>query len=288
MEKKLLGLKTAHREFLNYLKEKGRASATILAYGSDLEQLIDFCQKLKRIKIDQISSSDLKAFKEFLIKDGYTAKSVSRKINSIKTFFKYLQAQKSITENPATSLSHPKYEVKPPRVLSKMEYRALRDCCRRDCRIFAVIELFLQTGIRIGELANLRLDDIKNTSLFIRQLESRPSRQIPLNKSAQTAIETYLTARPKTKADHLFVTKTGKPFLIRNVRSTINRYFKLANIPDAKVNDLRHTFIAHQLRAGTPLVLVSKITGHKRLSTTEKYLNLIKKTSPEKFKLEEL
>jgi site-specific recombinase XerD len=285
---KILGLKTAHQEFLDFLRQKGRASATILAYGADLKQLIEFCQRLKRESVSDINQEDLKAFKEFLAKDGYTPKSISRKINSIKTFFKYLYSQKSIKDNPAASLSHPKYEIKAPRILSKMEYRALRDVCRNDVRIFAIVELFLQTGIRIGELANLLLEDIKKNSLQIRAYESRPARKVPLNQAAQTSLENYLKVRPKSKSKHLFITKTGKPFLVRNIRSTINRYFKLAGIENAKVNDLRHTFIAHQLKAGTPLTLVSKLTGHKRLSTTEKYLSLVKKSDSEKFKLEEL
>ncbi|PIS08799.1 hypothetical protein COT75_04950 [Candidatus Beckwithbacteria bacterium CG10_big_fil_rev_8_21_14_0_10_34_10] len=288
MAKTILGLKSAHSDFLDFLKEKGRASATILAYGSDLQQLIDFCLQLKRSRVDEITNSDLEAFKNFLKKEDYTAKSISRKINSIKTFFKYLHVQKHISDNPSIALTHPKYEVKPPRVLSKMEYRALRDVCRNDRRIFAIIELFLQTGIRIGELAYLQLEDIKKNSLIIRAHESHPSRQIPLNRAAKLSSENYLSIRPKSKSKYLFITKSGKPFLIRNIRSTLSRYFKLAGIEKVKVNDLRHTFIAHQLRAGTPLTLVSKITGHKRLSTTEKYLDLIKKSSVEKFKLEEL
>ncbi|GAI98259.1 unnamed protein product, partial [marine sediment metagenome] len=97
-----------------------------------------------------------------------------------------------------------------------------------------------------------------------------------------------LKIRANNKTKHIFITKTGRPFLVRNIRSTINRYFKLAGIENATVNDLRHTFIAHQLKAGTPLTLISKLVGHKRLSTTEKYLSLIKKTSAGKFKLEEL
>lgn len=288
MDEKILGLKSAHKAFIKYLKENKRASATILAYGSDLEQLIDFCQKLNHTQVNQVTLADLEAFKEFLVKEKYTPKSVSRKINSIKTFFKYLVKQKVISENPANNLTHPKYAIKAPRVLSKMEYRALRDACRNNLRMFAIVELFLQTGIRIGELANLQLDDIKDNSLFIKSYESHPSRTIPLNKAAKSALENYLKVRPKTKNNYLFVTKTGKPFLIRNVRSSLNRYFKLAGIENAKVNDLRHTFIYHQLKAGTPLTLISKLAGHKRLSTTEKYLQLIKKTDSEKFKLEEL
>jgi len=288
MDKPIFGLKTAHKSFLEYLKEKGRASATILAYGSDLRQLINFCQSLNKNSVDQIFSDDLKAFKQYLANQNYTPKSISRKINSIKTFFKYLRSQKKVSQNPAANLAHPKYKTTPPRILSKMEYRALRDVCRHDARISAIIELFLQTGIRIGELANLQVEDIKNKSLHIRAYESRQGRDIPLNKAALTALEEYLNERPKSKANNIFLTKTGRPFLVRNIRGAINRYFKSAGIKEATVNNLRHTFIAHQLKAGTPLTLVSKLAGHKRLSTTEKYLDLIKKSSSEKTELEEL
>src|SRR4030066_231459 len=77
------------------------------------------------------------------------------------------RARATIIADPAVEIEHPKYEVKPPRILSKLEYRALRDACRGDLRTHAIVELFLQTGVRIGELANLTLTDIKETELHI-------------------------------------------------------------------------------------------------------------------------
>ncbi|OGD02468.1 hypothetical protein A2354_01835 [Candidatus Amesbacteria bacterium RIFOXYB1_FULL_47_12] len=74
---------------------------------------------------------------------------------------------------------------------------------------------------------------------------------------------------------HLFVTKTGRPLLIRNIRTSIDRYFKKAGLKDAKVNDLRHTFIAHQLKNGVQPEVIHKHVGHKRLSSTQKYLDHI-------------
>ena len=169
-----------------------------------------------------------------------------------------------------------------------MEYRSLRDVCRQDIRMFAVVEILLQTGIRISELANLRLEDVDTDKLIIQPFESHPQREVPLNKAAQTALAEYLKSRPKARAKNVFITKTGQPFLIRNVRTAIDRYFKLCGIKNAKVNDLRHTFISHQLEAGTPLTLISKLVGHKRLTTTEKYLNFIKKSGVTEEKLKEL
>jgi len=190
--------------------------------------------------------------------------------------------------DPAASVSHPKYEIKPPRVLSKLEYRALRDACRNDTRISAIVELMLQTGIRIGEVANLKMEDYKDNEIYIRPFESHGGRSIPLNKAAKESLERYLKERAKVKEKTIFITKTGRPFLIRNIRSSIERYFELADIKGAKVNDLRHTWVYHHLAAGTPLVTISKLAGHKRLSTTEKYLKLIGEKKEGTIKLEEL
>lgn len=278
-------------QFEKNLKESGRATATILAYTKDIEQLLDFVASQGKTTPQQITADDINAFKAKLADEGYTAKSISRKINSIKSFFRFLQANKEIETNPATAITHPKYELKPPRILTKVEYRALRDACRDDARISAIVELLLQTGIRIGELANLSLEDLDlpGNKIHIKPYESHPSRSVPLNKAAKDALARYLEERPKTEHKFTFVTKTGNQFLVRNIRSSIDRYFRIAGIEGAKVNDLRHTFIAHQLISGTPLVYVSKLVGHKRLSTTEKYLDVIKeKTDKEKPKLEEL
>lgn len=290
----MVTLKKAHQEFVDHLKKKNRSSSTILAYGKDIEQLIAFLQELEKNHVHEITKEDLEAFMAKLINAGYTLKSVSRKTNSTKTFFKFLKVQEYVSDDPATLLSHPKFQSKPPRILSKTEYAALRDACRNDVRTCAIIELLLQTGIRIGELSRLKVVDVrlpetgKNGELIVDPYEGNPGRIVPLNHSAMEAVKNYLKARPEAKEKILFVTKTGRPLLVRNIRSTIDRYFKTAEIPNAKVNDLRHTFVAHHLKRGASLVLVSKIAGHKRLSTTEKYLAFIERPAEEISELEEL
>ena len=175
-----------------------------------------------------------------------------------------------------------------PRILTPTEYRALRDAARNDARMFAIIELLLQTGIRIGELANLRLSDIGKDSLHIAPFEKHEERNVPLNKRAQEALSRYLDARPKVSEAHVFITKSGKPFLIRNIRTAVERYFRLAEIKGAKVNDLRHTFVAHHIKHGISLVVLSKVLGHKRISTTERYLQYIPERGKETSTLTEL
>ena len=289
----MIPIHEAHNKFVSHLKGQGRSSATVLAYGKDIEQLQNFLSELNKTHVQHISTKDLQAFMAKLSKEGYTPKSISRKTNSTKTFFRFLKINDFITDDPAALLEHPKFEMKPPRILSKTEYRALRDAARSDVRMSAIIEILLQTGIRIGELARLEIADVKfgnakTGELHVPAGESYPERTVPLNKAAEISLKHYLEIRPKTKNETLFVTKTGRPLLVRNIRTAIDRYFKLAGIKNAKVNDLRHTFVAHHLMAGTSLVLVSKLAGHKRLATTEKYLNLIQGRLEEPIKLEEL
>jgi integrase/recombinase XerD len=141
----------------------------------------------------------------------------------------------------------------------------------------AIVELLLQTGMRISELASLQMSDVDfdRNVIIVRAQNSRGSRKVPLNLAAKNSILEYLKIRPRAREKTLFLTKTMRPFLVRNIRTAIDRYFRLAGIKDARVNDLRHTFIVEQLRAGTPLVYVSQLVGHKRITTTEKYLKLI-------------
>jgi len=270
-------LASCQQKFIEYLQTNNRANATILAYGKDIMQLVEFSAGQNLTLPTHITPETIEAFKASLAHDNYTPKSISRKINSIKSFFRFLKSEAVLTQNPAIDVSHPKVEITPPRILTKMEYRALRDACRNDERLSAIVEILLQTGIRISELAGLKLEDVDSDykKIHINSQESHEARTIPLNKSAAASLEKYLKYRPETKSKNLFVTKTGRPFLIRNIRAAIDRYFKLAGIKDAKVNDLRHTFIAEQLAAGTPLIFVSKLVGHKRLTTTEKYLKFL-------------
>ncbi len=266
----------AYEKFQDFLKSKKRASATILAYGKDIDQLLSFLEELKKEHINEVESGDIQAFLTSLSDKGYTPKSLSRKLNSTRTFYRFLKINEYITDDPSLLVSHPKYELSAPRVLTPLEYRALRDAASVDPRIYAIIEVLLQTGIRIGELANLKMDDVSENALHIAPYEGHAAREVQVNRRAKEALKRYLSIRTKTDGVHVFVTKTGKPFLVRNIRDAVERYFRKAGIENAKINDLRHTFVAHHLRNGVSLVFLSKVLGHKRLSSTERYLQYIK------------
>ncbi len=271
-----LKLREAHEKFKNYLKDKNKSNSTILAYGKDLDQLISFLEMLKKEHLHDVKKEDIEAFVAKMKGKGYSVKSVSRKLNSTRTFYNFLKINEYYTDDPSILVEPPRYALDEPRVLTPTEYRALRDAARKDPRIYAIIEVLLQTGLRIAELAELRLSDVSKHELKIRAFEKHEERTVPLNKSAKEALEGYLKIRKEVNDDHVFITKTGKPFLIRNIRTSVERFFKMAEIKNVTINDLRNTFIAHHLKHGVSLIVLSKIVGHKRLSTTERYLKYIK------------
>ncbi len=274
--------------FINYLKSQGKSDFTLIAYKKDLEQFAGYLGSLEIQDIREVKKEQIISFINKLLSENYTKKSASRKLNSIRTFFRFLKKDGLIEQNPSLDVTHPKESTPPPRILTKLEYRALRDYANKDPRTYALVEILLQTGIKIGELANIRINDIKDNILHIRAYSKNPERDIPLNKAARKAINQYLSVREKTNDDHLFITRTGRPLLIRNIRQIISRCFQEVGIEKATVNDLRNTFIAHQLTNGASIEYIAKIVGYRRLSSAERFLKLIKQEAEKKEKLGEL
>lgn len=282
-------LKNLLPKFTKSLEEKGRSPSTVLAYRADLEQLINFLQSKNKALVDDVRQADIEGFRDSLLAEKYTPKSVSRKLNAVKTFFRWLISEKLATSDVSADVAHPKIEPSIPKFLSPLEYRALRDVVRGDTRIAAIVDIILQAGMRISEVANLKTDNIKDEKAKIEAYATQPERNVPLNKSAREALNAYLEMRPKADSPYVFVSKNGNPLAVRNIRAAIDRYMQKAEIPGYSVNDLRTTFIVENLKAGVDLVLLSQVVGHKRLSTTERYLELAEVKEPgKKQTLEEL
>ncbi len=289
----MVKLELTHKKFIDKLRSEGKSEATVVAYSKDIEQIISFLKEKGVENVEGMTIEYLAGFMESLVEKNYTPKSISRKTNAARTFIKFLTKEGYLREDISSQLKHPKFETKAPRILTKLEYRALRDAARGDNRSYAMIEVLLQAGLTISELAGIRLEhmDIKGETgtLFVPKKNNRDERTVPLNKAVVEAIKKYIeTGRPDVEGSStsLFITKTGRPLLIRNIRSTIDRFFRIAGVEGAKVNDLRHTFVAHHLENGVNISYLARVSGHKRESTTEKYLEYINK--PEKMDKTEL
>jgi len=281
--------------FISDLGSQNKSAFTIVAYKKDLEQFVGFLSSKDLNDIRDVKKEEISGFINKLISESYSKKSASRKLNSIRTFFRFLKNEKVLDQNPSLDVTHPKYIQAPPRIFSKLEYRAIRDVAKENPRTYAMVEILLQTGVRIGELTNIRIGDVKQEALYIRPYGKTQAREVPLNAAVKKSVEDYLKIKiagekseQEESEQYLFTTRTGRPLLVRNIRQIITRCFREVGIEDATVNDFRNTFIAHQLMNGYSIDYIAKLVGHKRLSSTERFLNLINETSEKKEKLEEL
>jgi site-specific recombinase XerD len=284
----IFSLDQGFKAFENELKTKKLSPATILAYSTDIKQLVLFLSEQKVSEFSQVTPEILTKYNDYLVKKGYQPVSCARKLNALRTFFDYLVNKGILVKNLAKDIVSPKFTKEAPRILTKMEYRALRDTCRSNSRTAALIELFLQTGLKVSEVAHLTVQDVNKDKLIIKKGDLK-DRDLPLTQSARKALERYLKDRPESKTDKLFVTKNGTPLLIRNMSTILMRCFEQAEIKNASLNSLRHTWIYTQLSSGVSLQIISALAGHKRISSAAKYLSLIeKKNIPARSKLVEL
>lgn len=271
--------------FLQNVEDLGRSKATITAYRNDLEQL---ASSLGDVDVKTINTRQLEGFNAELFARNFTAKTVSRKVNSVKSFFKFLLQKGEILVDPSKAVSHPNLQQGAPRVLNLEEIERLRSAAGNNVRLRTLIELMLQTGLRIGEVSRLKLEHLrlkdKKGQLFVEEFASSPMRIVDLNEAAANAIQSFLPHRLQVKTDqgYLFNTKNGGGMIIRNIRSSMDRPFKKANIKDATINDLRNTFIVHQLNHGVSPEKIGQTVGHKRFASTEKFLTLMERTKPGK------
>jgi integrase/recombinase XerC len=201
-----------------------------------------------------------------------------RKLATIRGFLKFLKDNQIIFGNPADTVEGPIREEREPAILLKTEYKALLQVAGENPRDFAIVMLFLQTGLRVSELVNLKLEDVDFVSreLTVRQGKGRKDRVVPLVGQAGAALKTYLAIRDSsTEYDNVFLARNGTSMDVRTVRYRIHKYYVEAGIKKkASVHTLRHTFATHQIHNGLKLNQLKEVLGHRQMETTYKYVHL--------------
>jgi len=278
-------LSEALREYeLVFMPSRNWAAKTRVNYRNDITDLMKFLEKRGKTDPNRVDLQDLEAYMAELDRRDYTGTTRRRKTSSIKSFFGFLKQYGYITNNVAEGLIPPAREYKEPRVLTTREYQALLRACSHDIRDAAIIELLLQTGIRLSELARLTLDDIDlpkrvsrdptNTGTLFVYGKGRKERTITLNYKACKALKAWLKIRPNVDSNSLFVSKFLEPMSPRAYEYIVKKYLQEAGIKGASVHTLRHTFATHHVAKGTSLRTVQEALGHADLKTTSIYVQL--------------
>ena len=278
------------RGYKNYLQiEKSLSNNTVDAYSRDIIKLNEFFNnELTSKKINELSYQDFQSYLSHLNNQKINARSQSRVISSIRSFFKYLLLEKIVNENPSDLLENPKTGKKLPEFLTINEVDELVQQIDRSKadgeRNLAIIEVLYGCGLRVTELIELKISEIYWKEGFIRVIgKGNKERLIPLGKIASKHLKVYLNeVRVHQKLnnefiDHVFLNKNGKKLSRVMVFKIIKRLTELAGIKkNVSPHTLRHSFATHLVEGGADLRAVQEMLGHQSITTTEIYTHLDK------------
>lgn len=270
--------------YLSYLEiERGLSANTVAAYKNDLFLFLEYFNKINNI--EDIQRSHLSEYIKHLGKDNCNPATITRKIASIKGFYRYLCSVYNIKKNPSLSIVTPKVSKKLPKVINMDEIEKMFKE-KMDLREQAVFELLYATGLRVSELVELEIKniDFKNNSIKTMGKGAK-ERIIPFGAKAKTALNAYFKERETTlqistskrKAlNKAFLNDFGEKItrqwvytFIRNLGSIINK--------SISPHTIRHTFATHLLENGADLRVVQELLGHENIVTTQIYTHISKK-----------
>jgi site-specific recombinase XerD len=265
---------------------KNLSSHTRKNYLYDLHDLLQFLTERGITKLADVSLRHLQAYQAAMDRRGYASSTRNRKTQSIRILFQFLQVQGITEYNIASQLIPPSIQKQEPRFLSEAEYQRLLRAASHNARDAAIIELFLQTGMRLSELAKLQLHDVEipkritmdvDTMGLVRiRRKGGKTAAIPLNYKACRALAAYVQVRPEIGQSALFVSQFRKPMSTRAIQHRITKYLQEVGITGASVHTLRHTMATHHVARGTDLKTVQETLGHADLATTTIYVSLAK------------
>lgn len=266
------------------LLEKGLSTNSISAYMTDLGKLLKHIDE-KELQIIEIKTSNLEEFLAELYDQNLKARSISRILSGIKSFFKFLFLDDYIQINPAELLEAPKVGLKLPVVLSIEEIDNLLSVIdvstvegARNC---AIIETLYSCGLRVSELSRLKFSNLFFEEGFIR-VDGKGSKQrlVPISDIAIQKINNYLTYRnsitsKKGSEDFVFISQRGTPISRITVFYYIRKYAEEAGITKTiSPHIFRHSFATHMLERGANIRFVQAMLGHEKITTTELYTHL--------------
>jgi integrase/recombinase XerC len=286
-----LGVKNEIGEFLDYLAyERNVSPNTISAYRDDLESFTGFLcndyftigrEQLELARVDHLT---VRSYLAHLSRRKLARASVARHLSALRSFFKYLVREGAVEANPARTVATPKREKHLPAVMQPSDVALLIEQPDRDTplglRDAAFLELLYASGLRIGELVGIDIDDLELRARLVKvHGKGSKERIVPFGSKAEEALRAWMAVRgdlvPDVDEQAVFVNYRGKRITTRSVRRLFDTYLKQAALrAGISPHTMRHSFATHLLNAGADLRGIQELLGHSSLSTTQKYTHL--------------
>jgi len=276
------------KEFKYYLQiERSLAQNSVEAYIRDINKLATYCSKINKTEIST-STKDIRKLISELNDNGISARSQARIISGIKSFYKYLIIEDFIVDDPTTLIDNPKIGLKLPDVLSIIEIDMIVgaiDLSRKHGeRNRAIIETLYSCGLRVSELINLKISNIKFIEGYLKVTgKGNKERLAPIGSKAIKYISLYINEVrvhqkiKKDQQDYVFLNNRGNKLTRVMIFTIIKKLVKITGIQKKiSPHTFRHSFATHLIEGGADLRSVQEMLGHESITTTEIYTHLDK------------
>ncbi len=269
-------------DFLEYLLYQKRYSThSITAYKNDLTSFHQFAEMEGFKKIEEINHLIIRKWLISLMENGLEARSINRKISSLKSYYKFLIREGRVQINPMSKIINPKMSKKLPEFVEKaqmdnmFDWDNVFDAGFEGIRNRTIILLFYNTGMRLSELRGLKKNDIDFSNLHLKVLGKRnKERIIPFTIDFKKDLLLYLQSIPADycHTEYLFAQRNGKSLYPKLIYNIVNETLaKITTLRKKSPHVLRHTFATHMLNNGADLNAIKEILGHANLSATQVY-----------------
>lgn len=266
-------------KYLNYLLyQKKYSSNTVLGYHEDLLFFKDYLE-VNSYSFLEINYEIIREFYNYMDKQKYSKNTISRKISSLRSFYRYLVRNNYVRINPFSLTKGPKKDKLLPKFLYYNELEELFETCSLDnlygARDRLILEILYATGIRVGELENIKIKDIDFSDNSLKVLgKGSKERIVYFGEYAREVLDIYLNFR-EDNSEYLFINKNKKRLTARGVRYIINKILEKTSL-NVKVSPhmLRHSFATHLLNEGCDLLSVQELLGHESLRATQVYTHV--------------
>jgi integrase/recombinase XerC len=266
-------------KFITYLSSEKRFSEhTIKSYTTDLNQFTLFLSTEFQIvdQINEISFQIIRTWIANLLEKGISPRSVTRKISTLKTYFKFLIREGILIENPMLKVVAPKSKKSLPVFIEEDQIASLLNEVQFEKGFIGqrnklIIELFYVTGVRLSELINIKISDVNFISQSIKVLGKRDKeRIIPITSSVVDTLNNFFANNQKNT--YLFTDLEGKKLYNKLVYRIVNKYIgKISSVNKKSPHILRHTFATHMLNNGADINAIKELLGHANLISTQVY-----------------
>jgi integrase/recombinase XerC len=276
-------------DFISYLKtQKNLSEHTVLAYSCDLKCFHRYIASEQIAELADINVRIIRNYLSQLYEAGYARSTISRKLASLRSLFKYLCQTGKIDSNPMVLIRTPKKTRPLPRLLYSGEVEILLDNPNEKGKLglrdHALLELLYSSGIRIGEAVQINIEDVEFELRTLRvKGKGQKERVVPIGSYAITALQRYINESRRwlcsnkipSPADPLFVNWRGKRLTTRGAYGIITKYLRrVAPNRNLTPHSLRHTFATHLLDGGADLRSLQELLGHSRMSSTQIYTHV--------------